>query len=271
MLLVALVTGCAGPRERGYQGGNGTLKGGHPTICTAPQRPFDFRTDTFSYSNALVWVYHYDAKGKWVSEKRVPKPDYTLHCFVVARCTKQFFDFAKFDPQQPVADAATYRRLIHRVVTMNPRRPVDDARRVVIPGYANLRAFSEAWEALLKAACGSAWESYIQRGHWRMIFPFTRHHQERTAEQLLARVQGNQPLVVHVLRFPSLAINHALVVFDAQADAKEIRFTIYDPNTPDKPGLLTYYRDRHTFYLPANSYFSGGLINVYEIFHRWDY
>jgi hypothetical protein len=252
---VALMTGCAGPRGS----------------ATSAQRGFDFQADTFSYPNDLVWVYHYDSKGKWVSERRQPKPDYTLHCFVVARCARQFFQFARFDPTQPVADEATYRRLIHRVVKTNPRRRVDEAHRVVIPGYANLRTLSEAQSACLKAECGSAWESYFQRGHWRMIFPFSRHQQERTAERLLERVHGHQPVVVHVVRFPQLSINHGLVVFDAQPDATEIRFTIYDPNSPEKPGALTYDRASRTFYLPANAYFPGGRVDVYEIYHRWDY
>src|SRR6266446_832433 len=78
-------------------------------------RKFDFQKDTFAYSNDLVWEYYFDAHGKWVYRRRHPQPDYTHHCFVVARSTRQFFLNARFDPGQPVADEPAYRRLIRKV------------------------------------------------------------------------------------------------------------------------------------------------------------
>src|SRR5881628_1141479 len=55
-------------------------------------RPFTFGHDTFAYANELVWEYQFDdATGKTSHHKRVPPPDYTHHCFVVARAAKQFF------------------------------------------------------------------------------------------------------------------------------------------------------------------------------------
>ena len=144
-------------------------------------RPFDFQKDTFAYANELVWEYHFDPNGKWVHQRREPPPDYTHHCFVVVRSARQFFQNAKFDPTLPVADDATYRRLIRAVVAIDPARVVPEEKRIVIPGYADLRSFSEAREALLKSECGGAWHSYFQRGHWRMVFPFNRRHQASTA------------------------------------------------------------------------------------------
>src|ERR1044071_1051658 len=55
------------------------------------RRSFDFQTDTFSYANELVWEYHFDQNGKWVHQRSEPEPDYTHHCFVVARSARQFF------------------------------------------------------------------------------------------------------------------------------------------------------------------------------------
>ena len=56
-----------------------------------------FSADTFAYANQLTWIYGHDANGKWTSHRREPKPDYTLHCFIVARSTAQFFLTARFD------------------------------------------------------------------------------------------------------------------------------------------------------------------------------
>jgi hypothetical protein len=198
LLLLLLLCGCATPSQS-------------PPVT----RRFDFQTDTFAYPNELVWEYYFDADGKWTSRRREPESTYSHECFVVARSARQFFLNARFDPQQPIADEATYRRLIRGVVSTSPRHMLPDDKKIVIPGYANLREFSQACEKLLKAQCGGSWQSYFQRGHWRVVFPFFRSEQQRMADQLLAHLAQNLPLVVHVICFPELTINHAVVIFDA--------------------------------------------------------
>jgi hypothetical protein len=243
----------------------------HPTAAVPARRAFDFPHDTFAYSNELVWDYHYDEHGKWVSHPHHPKPDYTHHCFVVARSARQFFEHARFDPAQPPANDATYRRLIKHVISLGANHEVPDSDRIVIPGYANLRDFSSAHADILKATCGGAWQSYLQRGHWRMIFFFTRHHQEKMAQQLLAHIRQNRPPVVHVVRFPQLTINHAIVLFDAAETPDHITFSAYDPNNPSHPVPLTFDRATRTFQYPANDYFPGGKVNIYEVYRDWIY
>jgi hypothetical protein len=250
LLLALLLFGCAAPRR----------------LNSSNSRPFDFVKDTFAFANELVWDYQFDAEGKWVARKRAPKPDYTLHCFVVARCARQFFQNARFDPGLPIVDEAAYRRLIRRVAGSNPRKPLPEQKKIVIPGYSDLREFSAAQAAGLKAECGGAWESYFQRGHWRMIFPFRRHHQQRVAEQILTDLKIDAPLVVHLVRFPQLTINHAVIIYEARASEREIQFTIYDPNDPSRPGTLTFDRSSRSFILPPNHYFPGGRVDVYEIY-----
>jgi hypothetical protein len=242
------------------------LTGCSTTRTTQAPRIFDFYSDTFSYPNELVWTYEYDAQGGWTTRPREPKPDYALHCFVLARSARQFLDAARFAPEQPLADQETYRGLIRRVVSSNPRKPLPENEKIVIPGYANLRQFSEVEEALLKQEAGGAWQSYFQRGHWRMIFPFSRSHQQETAEKLLARVRVGETAILHILRFPQLTINHAVLLYGAEENEAGVTFTIYDPNRPDSPGVLKYDRASRTFELPANFYFRGGRVDVYEVF-----
>jgi hypothetical protein len=235
------------------------------------KRPFDFQTDTFSYPNALVWEYHFDANGKWVHHRREPPADYTHHCFVVVRSARQFFENARFDTNQPVAGQETYRRLIRKVISDDPSHPLPDSQKIVIPGYANLREFSTAHEKELKDECGGAWQSYIQRGHWRMIFFISRAHQARTAEQLLADLKENRPPVVHLTTFPKLTINHAILLFGAKETDKEILFSVYDPNKSDSPKVLNYDRASRTFTFAGNDYWPGGKVNVYEVYRDWDH
>jgi hypothetical protein len=243
LLLLIWLTGCATPRNH----------------SPALDRGFQFQTDTLAYPNELVWEYTPDpATGKMVTRKREPPPTYALRCFAVARHAKQFFLHARFAPEQPKLNSDGYRRLI-------------DSDKIVIPGYADLRAFSADYEAVLKAASGGAWHSYFQRGNWRMVFPFSRAHRERMAAQLRESLQKNWPPVVHIVRFPDLAINHVLLLFDCKTTAQGLEFAVYDPNDPDNATRLEFDRARREFYFPSTRYFQGGTVNVYEIYHSWNY
>ena len=89
--------------------------------------------------------------------------------------------------------------------------------------------------------------------------------------QLLEHLRPDHPLIVHVSRFPQLSINHTVLIFNASEAGTEVRFDVYDPNSPEQPTSLTFNRATRTFTLPANHYFPGGRVDVYEMFHKWDY
>ena len=244
--------------------------------CASPQRArdraFAFHQDTFAYANELVWRYDFDpATGKTSHVRENPKPDYTLHCFVVTRAARQFFDNARFEPTTPVADESTYRRLTREVLAHSPRHPLPAEQRIIIPGYSNLFDFSRAHESLLKAECGGAWQSYFQRGHWRMIFPMSSAHQERIAEQLAAKIKLKEAPLVHVVRFPQLSINHGMLFFGCKETESGLEFAAYDPNDPEQPLPVTFDRTAKYFSMPRTHYFAGGKVNIYEIFHDWNY
>jgi hypothetical protein len=235
----------------------------------APRR-FDFDRDTFAFANELIWEYQFDAAtGKTTFRRREPKPNYAHRCFVLTRAARQFLYHARFDPSQPVADDETYRRLVRVIVSRNPRTPCSPEKQIVIPGFAGLREFSTARGPLLQAECGGAWRSYVLRSHWRMIFPISRAHQEWTATQLLAEVNRNFSPIVHLVRFPSLTINHGMILFDAAETATGVVFSAYDPNNPARPARLTFDRAARTFSLPLNRYWAGGGLNVIEIYRGW--
>ena len=236
------------------------------------QKPFVFQQDTFAYANELVWIYDFDPiTGDSTHWRRDPPPSYSHHCFVVARSAKQFFQNARFDARQSKASEQTYRDLVAKVVSISPSRFLSEADKIIIPGYSNLYTFSKDWPQVLQQECGGAWRSYFQRGHWRMIWPFSRNEQEKMAGQLVKEIKENRPPVVHVVRFPQLKINHSVLLFAITEDDKKIRFSTYDPNVPERSTELTYDRASRTFTFPKNEYFEGGRVDVYQIYHRWNY
>ena len=236
----------------------------------AVRRRFEFERDTFAFPNELVWEYHFDAAtGTTAARRRVPAPDYALRCFVLVRAARQFLYHACFDPGAPPVSDDVYRRQVRAVLARSPRRPSLVADRIVIPGFGGLREMSTARESLLKRECGGAWRSYMLRSHWHIVMPVSRRHQHRTARELLEAVRDDTAPIVHLLRFPSLAINHGMVIFDGARTDEGAVFQAYDPNVPERPARLHYDGRRRTFSLPANHYWRGGDLNVFEIFRRW--
>ena len=205
------------------------------------------------------------------SRPRVPKPEYRHYCFVMARAARVFFDFARFAPEQPRLDAAVYRRLVREVLARNARSDPARREKIVLPGYANLHEFSRDHEALLKAAGGGNWRSFVQRGHWRIIFPFSRNNQAAMAARLRAELARGVAPVIHVVLFPEQTINHALVIYRVTETADGSRFSCYDPNDPGKPLELSYEATGRQFRFPATKYFSGGAVDVNEVYRNWLY
>jgi hypothetical protein len=233
-------------------------------------RRFDFARDRFAFANELVWEYQFDAAtAKMNFRPRAPRPDYAHRCFVLTRAARQFLYHARFDAEQKVAGDEILRQLIRKVVARNPRKPCETKAQIVIPGFANLFEFSAARENLLKAECGGAWRSYVLRSHWRMVFPIARAHQERTAAALVARLEKNLSPIIHLVKFPSLTINHSMILFAAAKTKTGVEFSAYDPNQPTQPVKLAFDRVKKMFSLPANRYWAGGELNVIEIYQSW--
>lgn len=254
-LILVLTTGCA---------------------STARRQPinhqFELGRDSFSYANELLWEYEPDPlTGKMNTRPRDPKPTYRNYCFVMARAARQFFDFAEFDPTQPQADEPTYAQLIRKVISRDPRSDPSRKPPIVIPGYANLHEFSRAHEAQLKELCGSNWQSFVQRGHWRVVFPFSDGHQAGMAQRLQHELGRGIAPVVHLIRFPEQTINHGVLVYRATETLEGVQLLCYDPNNPEKSLELNYRREDQRFYTPQNSYYIGGRVDVYEVYRNWLY
>jgi hypothetical protein len=241
------------------------------TMPTDPGRErFRFPADAFAFANETVWEYAAGAGpgGSW--RRREPRPAFSLRCGTMTRAARQFYAGARFDPSRPPVDAGAYERLVREVLRGDPRRPARS--RVVIPGYPDLRSFSAAHESLVKAAIAGPWQSYLQRGNWRMIFPFTARHQRRLERRMLDALGRGWPPIVHVVRYPELlrhphvAINHLVMVYDAEETPAEIRFLAYDPNDAAHPVTLTFDRAARSFAYSATPYFAGGPLKVYEVY-----
>ncbi len=239
-------------------------------LAATGARRFEFARDSFSFPNELVWEYQLDAAtGKRVLTPRNPKPEYAHRCFAMTRIARQFFYHAQFVADQTGTTDETYRQLVRAVLARHPRIPCKPEDRIIIPGFAGLREFSRVHERLLKIECGGAWRSYFLRSHWRMIVPFSRAHQANTAAGLAAALKQNRLPIVHIVKFPSLTINHCIVLFNAVETKRGWEFESYDPNNADEAERLTFDGELRTFFLEPNACWNGGPLNASHIIRSW--
>lgn len=240
-----------------------------PTISA--DRKFDFKKDSFAFSNETVWLYK---DGKRITERdegtealEQKGAHFTRRCFVMSRAALQFWKFARFDPKaKPLAAgplAERIRDVTGRDVWDDPLPP---AERVVFPGYRNLREMSGPQARVFLENIGLGWPTYFRLGNWSIITPPSREHQERTNKELQTWIKKNQPMVLWLINFPSLNINHAILVFAVREEGKNFVYDVVDPNYVDRPRELHYNSSTRTFSYGKNFYFVGGNVDVRPVY-----
>jgi hypothetical protein len=239
---------------------------GCATCDRSAGRPFVMERDNFAFANELKWTYTFHEDGSFTARDVEPYPDHPHRCFPMVRATREFFYHARFDPSLPKANSKEYRKLVSEVFSRNSRCPSEPAERIVIPGYADLFAFSSDLPELLRDEVGGSWRSFYQRGNWRMIFPVSNRRERKTARELFDEVQSGRLPIIHIYRFPDVRLNHGILVFSAEKHGDNFAFAAYDPNNPTRPVQLQFDAAQEAFIFERNQYFAGGRIKVYEVF-----
>lgn len=243
-----------------------------PNSATRPApssavRPFDFERDSLDYSNKLYWRYDFSQPGKVaVAPEPDTPPEGGHRCASMARAVRQFFDAASFDPDSPRLSDAEYRERVHEVLETDPRQEGPRSPRIVIPGYSDLRSFSREREAIIDRELGGSVATYLQRGNWRMIFPFAPRQNRAAVKGWVEDLARVRLPVVRVVNFPTVDVNHTLVLFAAESSAVEVRFFAFDPNDASTPLSFVFRRADASFHYPQTSYTRGGTVQIYEVY-----
>ncbi len=238
---------------------------------TMPGPPLRFEADTFSFANQTVYLYPHGYAEKRVLRPGEKPPAFTLRCFAMCRSVEQFHKFARFDPAQPPPDDATLAALVHRVTGRAAwRGALPWEQRVVVPGYADLRALSRARPLILQQNIGGGWTTYLRPGNYRMFHfwwngPGQQAATQRTLEDVLAR---NDLFVAYLTTFPNLSVNHAVVLYGRRVDAahEAVRYRVYDPNHPEVPREMVYDTRKRTFAYQKDWDFVGGKVTVLQVY-----
>jgi hypothetical protein len=240
---------------------------------SAAASDFRFDRDTVGFANSTVFEYregHPHLRRQ--REKGEPKR-YTRRCFVLCRTTMQFHKFARFDPHTaPLDDNALAARIRNVTRRAAWEKPLPTNQRVVFPGYANLRAMSKTRREVVRANIGLGWPTYFRLGNFRMLIVQDSSYHKQTHTNLDAALARGDLFVAFLTTYPSLSINHAVLVYKrkpvSQNDGIE-RYLVYDPNHPESPRDLAWSPRTASFSYQKDWDFVGGFVRVYQIYGKW--
>jgi hypothetical protein len=233
---------------------------------------FNHARDTFAFANATVFKYYHGIAFLRARSTTDERDLYTRRCFVMTRAAMQFHKFARFDSHGIPLDDRVLAAHVRAVTRRAPwRAALPQNERIIFPGYANLREMSKARTAVVQQNIGLGWPTYIRLGNFRMFFQRDRRYQEKTHTNLDAVLDHGELFVGYLSTYPSLAINHSVLVYAR----KPVRFNngiehylVYDPNHPEAPRELTWSAKDRTFIYQKDSDFIGGSVRVYQSYGK---
>ncbi len=221
-------------------------------------RGFDAARDTFAFPNEI------QARHPGVQDL------YANYCFVLARGVRQFFLFARFEPAAPKLTAEEYERRVHAIAAhapWEPPLPPDD--RTVIPGYADLRNFSRAQEAAVKAGLGGKLWTLLHWTNWRVTMPVTRAHQAAVAREIVDELRGGRLAQLLITNWPKPELNHTVVAYAYREAPAGIEFLVWDPNDVEGTGTILFDREDHRFHASHVYDTEPGVIRVFRMYYSW--
>jgi len=239
----------------------------HHTPAEPSERPFCHEVDRFAFANETVWNYVGGEVRPGSEREPAATRRYTRHCFVMVRAALQFWKFARFDAASaPLADDELVRR-IRRVCARHAwLPPLPRERRVVFPGFGNLREISASAPGLFQDHLGAAWPVYFRVGNFPICVPVPGRARERLHGEIERDLEAGYPTLLWLYNFPSLNINHTVLVYRAAPGPDRVRYSVYDPNYADAPKELQYEPATQTFTFEPTFYFKGGPVTPRAVY-----
>jgi hypothetical protein len=240
------------------------------SATAGPASGFNFNRDTLSFANTTVFEYH---NGEVVSRWGRKSDRYTRRCFVMTRTAEQFYKFARFDPKgAPLDEGELHKRI--RAVTRKPpwHDPLPTEKRIVFPGYRNLREISQANTRLMQRNIGLGWVAYLRPGNARMFYLHDKNYQVKTHQELEQTLGRGEFFIAYLSDFPILHINHSVLVYKhdrpRSADGSD-HYQVYDPNHPDAPRHLEWLPTKREFSYQKDKEFAGGFTRVFHVYGKF--
>jgi hypothetical protein len=239
----------------------------HHTPAIPAHRPFCWETDRFGFANETLWNYVDGEVRPQAEREPATHQRYTRHCFVMVRAALQFWKFARFDSTTaPLPDdelARRIRRVCRRPVWL-PQLPVE--KRVTFPGFANLLEISTAKAGIFQRHIGKWWPIYFRPGNFPICLPVSPAAKARLNDQVSRDLDAGYPTLLWLYNFPSLSVNHTVLVYHATRESDLIRYQVYDPNYAVASKELQFHPATKLFTFESTFYFKGGSVTPRAIY-----
>jgi len=239
----------------------------HHTPAEPVDRPFCYETDRFAFANETVWNYVEGEVHPQAEREPAVARRYTRHCFVMVRAAQQFWKFARFNPSEPPLPSDELARRIRKVCARHAwLPPLTPEERIVFPGFGSLREISASAAGLFQNHMGAAWPVYFRVGNFPICFPVSGRAKTRLNGEILRDLEAGYPTLLWLYNFPSLNINHTVLVYKAASERDFIRYSVYDPNYADAPKELQFEPATQTFTFEPTFYFKGGPVTPRAVY-----
>jgi hypothetical protein len=236
-----------------------------PPAAPAP-RPLEYPRDTYAFKNETVWNYG-GGSVKAGADTTKNQRQYTRRCFVLSRSIVQFWKFAKFDPDGKRLNDEQLAARIREVTERSVWLPILAGKdRIVFPGYHDLREASADRPDVFRENIGRGWPIYFRPGNFPITVPVDRATEARVNREIFHDLHENYPTIIWAYRFPSLKLNHVLVIYKGTRDTAGYHYLVVDPNYDDRTMHLDYDNKTRSFAYQASYYFKGGYVNVRAIY-----
>ena len=146
--------------------------------------------------------------------------------------------------------------------------PADD--RIVIPGYRNLREFSAAQEALVKAALGGRFWTLVHWTNWRVTYTnLPPEHQLHVLDEIRTELAAGRLVQLLVSNWPKPELNHTVIAYAYRSQPTGLDLIVWDPNDPAAPGTVTFQTEHQRFWATSVYDTEPGTIRVFRMYYSW--
>ena len=105
--------------------------------------------------------------------------------------------------------------------------------------------------------------------NWRVVFPVQRGQQSTEARAVMDEIDAGHSVQLLVTNWPKPELNHGVVAYGYRAGPRGVEFEVWDPNDPQRPGVMTFESDRGRFEATRLFDTVPGPIRAFRMSHSW--
>jgi len=133
--------------------------------------------------------------------------------------------------------------------------------------YVAWHTVGRAQEAAVKEGLVGRFWTLLNWTNWRVVLPVGGGHQEQVAGEIVAEVRAGRLAQLLVTNWPTPELNHTVVAYAYHATDAAIDFSVYDPNDPASPGLVSFERRARRFWATRVYDTRPGRIRAFRMYY----